>query len=299
MNLKEFGKRISNTKIATVIEELLGMCIIDIITMPKKTLFIFSYAGVGDTIAIASLSGYLKKIYQYEKMVLVCKKNHKDIAKLYSAFDDSKVLNRALMYFIRKCNQADRRTYGKNYVIGNCRLLFKTWYSFDNRLDAFKSCVIQIPKSYTPIPIDSNFRPLIKIDFHENDIILAPYANSLKTMKFDIWEELASDLITKGYNVYTNIASNGENEIKGTTALVAPLSSIFYYADNCRAVVSYRSGFSDFLALNRNINHIVIYPDDYTAKYEDVAIYGSPNVKTLIVNDKTSREICTEILYKI
>lgn len=296
MKIKDIAISLSKNKIIKYLMGILGLVSVDVITRNKNNLYIFSYAGVGDTIAIASLSNYAKKIYKPQKMVLVCKNNHKSIADLYPSFDDTVVINRTIMYFIRVCNQLNLRNYGQNYIIGNCNLLFKTWHKYSDRLDAIRSCILQAPKSWNPEPIKmpENYHDL---GFDKKDIIIAPYANTFKGLEEETCKDLVSVLSRKGFRIYTNI-NGSEKPIQGTIALNENLEDIISSAEKCAAVISYRSGFSDFMSLNHNINNIVIYPDEYTSVFEDVGIYGSPNISTIIEqedNKKTVEDIVKAI----
>ncbi len=284
MNIKKFGHTISNNIIVRFIEQSIGSVIVDVLTRKKDIFYVFSCAGIGDTVAIASLAGYLKEIYKFKKMILVCKQNHQDVGELYGAFDGVKTINRFSMFCLSICNRVGSRVYGKNYVIGNYRLLFKTWHCYEHRLDAFKICILQIPLSYLPYSVNHPEAEDV-LGLGLRDIIIAPYANTFKTLPLRVWEQIANTLSSNGYNVYTNICTNSvsnEKPIKGTKSLDAPLRDIFIGAARCKAVISYRSGFSDFLSLNYETHHIVIYPDERTAKFEDVAAYGSKRIISLV-----------------
>ena len=285
VNIKAIGKKLGSNKYISRIMTLFGAAVVDLICFNKSNFYVFSWGGVGDTVAIAALSYKLKEIYGYRKMILVCKDNHKDIACVFPAFDGVKTIGRVFIYFVRIANMSDKKTYGRNYIIGNCRLLFKTWYDYNNRLEAIRTCIHQLPDIVKPqeTDISSLKKRFSNTDFDNNTIIIAPTANTLKSLDLETWEGIVAKL-NKKYHVLTNTYGN-EKPIDGSQAITCSFSEMIVAAEKCKCVISFRSGFSDFLSLNPFVKQIVIYPDEATAKYETVKIYGSKNVYEYVANN--------------
>ena len=79
-------------------------------------------------------------------------------------------------------------------------------------------------------------------------IVLAPYANSCANLEEAFWEKLASELIGKGYVLYTNVASSREKVISGTAPMTTTFNELIYLAEKVNCFIGLRSGIFDLLA---------------------------------------------------
>ena len=89
-------------------------------------------------------------------------------------------------------------------------------------------------------------------------IILAPYANSSANLEEAFWEKLASELISKGYVLYTNVADPQEKVISGTAPIKTTFSELIYLAEKVNCFIGLRSGIFDLLAFtNARLLYII------------------------------------------
>ncbi|MBQ7286716.1 MAG: hypothetical protein IJW73_03040 [Candidatus Gastranaerophilales bacterium] len=99
---------------------------------------------------------------------------------------------------------------------------------------------------------------VIKLNL-DNFILLAPEAKSCKELPISFWKNLAEKLKEKGYDVYLNII-NSNNKINGLKSTKLNLKEIFYLAKKARAIVSLRSGLSEFLLPTKTPNFAIYTP---------------------------------------
>ena len=98
-----------------------------------------------------------------------------------------------------------------------------------------------------------------------NQIFLIPYANSLndKIISKNFWLNLAKEFENLGFKVIFNSEENsyGKYECK-----LLPLDEVGTFASSCKAVIAFRSGFTDFLAQYNLNKFITLYPEDMSNK---------------------------------
>lgn len=82
-----------------------------------------------------------------------------------------------------------------------------------------------------------------------------------------------------GFQVYTNVYGD-EKEIPGTERLEVSIREAFQIVRYSAGVVSYRSGFSDILAFQPELPHVVINPDAHIMSFDDCSVLG--NAKKLL-----------------
>ena len=251
--------------------------------------FYLFYSGPnGDVLAVASLAGHVKKMHGYASAALVCLEKHRDFVEMFDAIDAAIIVPRKTMGKILSCAMSYGGMYGKNYILGNIPLLGKTWALYDNRLDVFKLAILQIPQYCKPAQLSPKFitTPVeeLKAKWHKC-ILIAPYANTFDLLPEKFWELLVEKLNDKGYHIYCNVFG-AEHEIKGTIRFEASFRDAFEMSMGAAGVVSNRSGFSDVIALNHEVKHVVINPDESRAKFDDVGIYGSKKIVNLVWADE-------------
>lgn len=275
----------------------IGSILVDSIISDQDKFYLFTLYQIGDTVTICSLAKHLKELKNIQHLVLVCKESHKDIALMFDAFDECVTINDEETRLIKLCNINYERVYGSNFIIGNYNLLLKIKWYFNNRIDFFRTCILQLPPQYMPCKVSKNFLLDTKTFFRnetDNVVIVAPYALTLKMLPVCFWEELVQDINSMGYKVYTNVAKN-EKEIYGSERLELSLRETFSLGEKIKCLISYRSGFSDFMACNINLNHIVINPNDGYMSKRDVSAYGSKKIINLDWSNK-SEEMISKII---
>lgn len=299
----------------------IGAVLVDSIRTDPNKFYLFSLGHIGETVSLCSFAKYLKEMKSIKHLVLVCKQGHKDIALMYDAIDECIVINEEEAILIDISSARYERICGSNYLIGNYKFLRDARAYFRNRLDALKTCILQIPTHCTPCDISGKFIIDTRNFFEENTndvIVIAPYALAHNLLPEEFWERLVEKFVFLGYRVYTNTA-NGEKEIKGSRRFSLSLREMFSLGNKIKGLVSYRSGFSDFMSCNIELNHIVIYPsDDYIGspckrafmtcdsrlnhtiasisadymKWADVSLCGGSNrITNLLWNEKTEEMI--------
>lgn len=81
-------------------------------------------------------------------------------------------------------------------------------------------------------------------------VILIPYINSRLTLSFKEWEKIASRLIDRGYNVYTNVSANSDTYINGSAPLFAPLEILPLVIKKSGYAIAGRCGLADWIYVN-------------------------------------------------
>lgn len=271
-----------------------GAFLVDSICNNSDKFYVFCLSGIGDTVVVSSLGKHIKEMRGIQHLVLVCKQCHKDIFLMYDAFDECVAVSNEEARLIYKCNERYERTYGKNYIIGNYNHLMKTRWNYNNRLDFFRTCTLQLPPQCMPSEIKKEF--ILDTHFFElktdNMVILAPYAVSCQMLPFEFWEKLVEKLLHLGFRVYTNISiQKNEKEIKGSIPLKLSLREIFSLGYEIRCMISMRSGLCDLMANNKELNHIIINPNDGHMGQRDVSVYGSEKITNLEWDGNTERII--------
>lgn len=261
-----------------------GRQIIREIAADPDKLYLFFFGANGDVLAAASLMAHVKKLHGFARAALVCLGKHRDFAEMFEAFDEAIIVPKSTSEKIWSCAKSYEDMYGENYILGNIHLLDKIWALYDNRLDPFKLAILQIPQYCQPARVSPDFitTPVEELKAKWNKcILLAPYANTFGRYPDKFWELLVKELKDKGYQIYCNVFGT-ENEIKGTIRFEASFREAFAMSMGADGVISNRSGFSDVIALNLDVKHVVINPTESRAKYEDIGIYGSKKIVNLV-----------------
>ena len=146
-----------------------------------------------------------------------------------------------------------------NYIYGHFHLRRDGSHIWDDKLsflNRYKENVFGLPLETELIP------PLIEppTDYQKQrlhsdyvldkkrTIILAPHANTHANLEKTFWERLASELIGKGYVLYTNVASPREKVIAGTAPMTTTFNELIYLAETVNCFIGLRSGIFDLLA---------------------------------------------------
>lgn len=271
----------------------------NIATDRNKLYFMYSEHN-GDIIAASSLMESAKRVYGYAQAVFVCLKRHRDIAKMFDAFDEVVEVSTEEMNHIRCVASHFGYMWGENYILGNTNHLHRCWMVYDNFLDAFKLTILQIPEKCKPSRLSNQIFTRSKEELkriYGKMVMIAPYANSFANFPLEFWQLIVSELGNKGYGVLCNVFGK-EQEIPGTTRLEKGLAETLEISYGCAGVISNRSGFSDLVAFNYDVPHVVIYPDEKMSSYWDISVFGSE--KTYKVEWKEAyRDLAKQIVERL
>lgn len=91
----------------------------------------------------------------------------------------------------------------------------------------------------------------------ENFVIIAPEAQTCEELPSSLWNEIVNQLKKRGYDVFLNIV-NKESYINGCKSTFLTYQEVFQLATKAKAVISLRSGFTEFL-LPAEIPNITVY----------------------------------------
>ena len=69
----------------------------------------------------------------------------------------------------------------------------------------------------------------------------------MKNLEENFWEKLASELIGKGYVLYTNVSNSREKVIQGTAPMTTTFQELMYIAEKVNCFIGMRSGIFDLL----------------------------------------------------
>jgi hypothetical protein len=107
-------------------------------------------------------------------------------------------------------------------------------------------------------------------------VILSPFANSLGSLPFELFEALAAMLAEKGYLCVTNLGAGNESPVSGTVGIRCGLADAVALAGHCGFVLGIRSGFLDFVSLAR-CRVVALYPEDcLVCEHYGMAEWGLP-----------------------
>lgn len=258
-----------------------GCFLLHEIVKNTDSFFVFASGGLGDTLAVASFTSHIRRNYGAKRLILVCKKGYGDIARMFDAIDGCICMERKQLALIYGCGCQ----YGQNYIIGY--VPEGAVYHYKRRTELYLRHILQLPVDSEPDKVSRRF--LIHIDDAtkrkwSKAVILAPHANTFQPLPEYFWEMLAEELRKNGYAVYTNTAGE-EPTVQGTERISLSLREMFTICFYCRGLISYRSGFSDIMALNKKIRHLIINPGKWEAEYNDVSAYGSERIINLLWED--------------
>lgn len=115
-------------------------------------------------------------------------------------------------------------------------------------------------------PKKTGDRQYINSFFKENGfiegktVIISPYANTSAKIPQDFWEDIVKKYKVKGYIVCTNSTCEEEPAVKGTKAVMFPLSEAIGIIEAAGIFIGLRSGFCDVIS-SAKAEKIILYPD--------------------------------------
>lgn len=241
--------------------------------------FIVSQAmggGIGDTLMLCALIGSYKKEKKIERVCLICKKRHAEVASAFAGVDEVIVSDR-LSDALNHWSVFTRIRETDHYLNGNPALNYR-WPN-PCMLIGFKGITSADVIAKTVLGINSYI--VEKPDFYKNDssipdvlerwrsldktVVLFPYAASIGLIDMEFWNTIAKHYTSKGYRVYTNVKGDGkEKPVSGTESFGVSLKELFVIYDNLGwEGISLRSGICDLLAYTDCKLHVIIPEADY------------------------------------
>ena len=214
-------------------------------------------------------NAFLKKNNSKNPLFIATKKYHTDILKLY--FPDAQFM------YIPEINLNLKQHYCENnghkyYVIFTALYLTNfentlrnnpagTVHYFGNMCNKLllNSSDFSTPDYFTSEDIKTSLKnKLDKSNLNtDNFLILAPEALTCKELPHNFWAKLATELHQKGYDIFLNI-TNSNNFISSCTSFPLSYRELFCLAQKAKAVISLRSGLTEFL-IPAKIPNITIY----------------------------------------
>ena len=127
----------------------------------------------------------------------------------------------------------------------------------------------------------------------DNFVILAPEAFTLRELSHEFWSSLAKEIKKRNIDIYLNITDKG-HYIEDCKTSELSYAELYCLAENAKAVISLRSGLSEFL-LPTGIPNIAIYTEfrnHSTNTFSiDKGIAGFSMLKIPFVNKKNIKEL--------
>ncbi len=251
----------------------------------SDAMMLFPYPGTGDIyVACGFLNAYLKKNKIVSPLLVVCKKNCKEIAALFGyefiEIISQKEMNNILLAWqflgAEKIGVKPLLFWGWNakYYYRAYRRHKEISFSDMFKYDVFglsKNEEFRHPKKYTDEEYISSLSTSYDIEKGKS-IIIAPYAGSfISSITFDVWEEIAQRLKKKGYSVFTN-CFGAEVPIKGTKAICFPYEKAVNVLEYAGGFIGIRSGLCDVIS-NADCKKMIVYESNYLASdYEFFSI---------------------------
>ncbi len=255
----------------------------------EDTLYVFSLYHSGDTMKLAAYAHHLKEFYSQPRIAFVSLQKNSVVKDMFDAVDEIITISEEEREILELTSQQHVCMYGENWIVGSSKNMLLSHFPgpegvygtdvskvFPNACEAYKSMILQIPYFYDAADVSSDFVDAydeILAERYKNSILLAPFAYSIPSPEPYFWEDLARWLKEEGYDVYTNV-SQSEQEIDGTMRLCEDLRTTFNLCRYFSAIISTRSGFSDFMAFQPEVLHIVFSPEENMMRFHDIAAYG-------------------------
>lgn len=133
-------------------------------------------------------------------------------------------------------------------------------------------------------------------------VLLSPYANTIRRFSEVFWESLATQLLSMGYCVCTNVGSDREKAVPGTVPVFVEINGISDFAEAAGYFIGIRSGLCDLLCRSGCLK-IILYSDEI---FDLIPVYNfysmekmgfGENVLEYVVSNENECKILEDILY--
>ena len=218
----------------------------------KETLYILCPAGIGDTLYAAAFVEAIKKEMNCESVVLITKKAHTCIGKMFEAVDDT-ISSDNLVNKLEEFSIYTGTWNLKNYIYAHmkknrCHTFLSEYYDNQdlNIVDYYRKVLLNLPETaeLSKLPRKTNY-----VNKHVKKVILFPYAATAKMLPFTFWEDIAKNYISQGFDVYSNTKDLSEEAVLGTQIYSGHIEETIKFCDDS-IVIAIRSGMCDVLAMS-------------------------------------------------
>lgn len=146
--------------------------------------------------------------------------------------------------------------------------------------------VFGLPKETEPIE-PARWEVYRSLDSIRKDraVILSPYAKSVTAIPAKIWDDIVSDYLGRGYQVFTNIAGE-EKPLEGTLPISPAICEMKSVVERAGTFIGIRSGMCDVIRTAR-CRKVALYPDyQYCdTKWKSIDIYAIDGFENIGVKD--------------
>lgn len=274
-----------------------GFLVYEDIQLDHDTLHIVCPYGIGDTLYVASLAESLKTVRSINKICLIIKRAHNQIPDWFDAVDE-KIVSDEMVNALNIFSIAFGTWELKNYLYGHFHkdtngFLFPEYGACEvkNMIYRYKKLVLHLPtdcllEEPKIVPDEMLFEKLMtEYKIGKHSIILMPYANSTSLVSNEFWEVLTNILVDLGYVVFTNVKDLEELPIQGTIGLCADLATMAAICENCRLVISLRSGICDVLAFTETNLFVINLTEYYLNEWNLKAVTDKRNIYSYLGGD--------------
>lgn len=201
---------------------------------------------------------FLNKNNSKKPLFIATKKYHVDILKMYYPnanyifIDNLKFKTQSdkwtkyghNIYLIFSGNHFDKVELDiKNNKLGTVHYLNNILTTLELEIKEYKTAKPIITKETVDL-VDKKIKQLgLK---KENFIILAPEAKTCEELPLSFWNELAQQLKNLNYDIFINI-TDSKNTIRDCKQTALEYQEVFYLAQQAKAIISLRSGLTEFL----------------------------------------------------
>lgn len=233
------------------------------IAFQKSTQYIGCVDHIGDTVYVAGLIKEYKDAHpEYKKVCMIVSEYQKPLVTAFPSVDNIVVSDEvvkllcAYLFSLPKLTAIVLKNFFFEPFVGVTRER--------NETEVNQGYVLDLPATAQfEKPVFN--RDILKLKKPLPDIVIMPYAKSMKELPEWFWENLVQRLHEKKYSIGTNVGCKQEMSVPGTEAICEPLMDMAVLCENCKAVISLRSGICDLLAFT-NTNLFIIYSDEMIQK---------------------------------
>lgn len=121
-------------------------------------------------------------------------------------------------------------------------------------------------------------------------VLLSPYANTIRQIPLQYWDELAQYLMDMGFCVCTNIGGKNEIPVKNTIQLCVDINNFSLFVEKAGYFIGIRNGLCDLL-LKCNAKIIILYSNEV---FDLINVYDFFSLKRMGKVDLMLEEILYE-----
>ena len=219
----------------------------------KDEIFIILTGSIGDDVYGMSYIHELKK-RDNKKIIIYCLQSKRKLVENYNVADEIRSYEtgkdgwRSLNYYRRIIDIA--RNIGIYSILPDYYIPMEK-NGKRSCLDIMKYDMLRLGDNVTIQYPDFSEEPIISIpnisEIASKTVLLNYSSKSMSQVDLSFFQTIADDLLSRGYNVFTNVVGN-QRELIGTKPLNCPIYELFAICNRIKAVISVRSGILDICA---------------------------------------------------